>query len=376
MYNPTDLFRYGGLTALGLALAATGLPANAAVAPAPANRVSTYLQADTQFAGQPSREERRAERREARGNRGDRSQIREQRREARQQQRREARQDSQPTRQRSAAEQRAWDARMQSRENYARQQRREARRDVRQDRREDRRDARRDARRDYRQDARRDYRRDARREARRDYRQDARRDYRRDVRLVSFAVHWIKAEIYEYVVRNWRMVKVATTKAQRKLFFNLRKHRNRLGWMKQDEIDAMAEDLNVDTSTVREMESRMTGADVAFEANSTDDDENTFWSPPETLGDYSADPGTLTLKADEARVRQQQLDTALAVLDERSRDIIQSRWLAESGKKTTLGVLAEQYGVSAERIRQIEAKALRKLKHPSRSRKLRSFLDN
>ena len=186
-------------------------------------------------------------------------------------------------------------------------------------------------------------------------------DHNRDVRLVSFAVHWIKAEIYEYVVRNWRMVKVATTKAQRKLFFNLRKHRNRLGWMKQDEIDAMAEDLNVDTSTVREMESRMTGSDVAFEANSTDDDENTFWSPSETLGDYSADPGTLTLKADEARVRQQQLDTALAVLDERSRDIIQSRWLAESGKKTTLGVLAEQYGVSAERIRQIEKRALKQM---------------
>lgn len=186
-------------------------------------------------------------------------------------------------------------------------------------------------------------------------------DHNRDVRLVSFAVHWIKAEIYEYVVRNWRMVKVATTKAQRKLFFNLRKRRNRLGWMNQDEIDAMAEDLNVDTSTVREMESRMTGADVAFEANSTDDDENTFWSPSETLGDYSADPGTLTLKADEARVRQQQLDTALAVLDERSRDIIQSRWLAESGKKTTLGVLAEQYGVSAERIRQIEKRALKQM---------------
>ena len=182
----------------------------------------------------------------------------------------------------------------------------------------------------------------------------------RDVRLVSFAVHWIKAEIYEYVVRNWRMVKVATTKAQRKLFFNLRKRRNRLGRMNQDEIDAMAEDLNVDTSTVREMESRMTGADVAFDVDTTDD-ENPFWAPSETLVDYSADPGTLTLKADEARVRQQQLDTALAVLDERSRDIIQSRWLAESGKKTTLGVLAEQYGVSAERIRQIEKRALKQM---------------
>ena len=184
----------------------------------------------------------------------------------------------------------------------------------------------------------------------------------RDVRLVSFAVHWIKAEIYEYVVRNWRMVKVATTKAQRKLFFNLRKNRNRLGWMKQDEIDAMAEDLYVDTLTVREMEGRMTGADIAFDVDATDDDdEKTFWAPSETLGDYSADPGTLTLKADEARVRQQQLDTALAVLDERSRDIIQSRWLAESGKKTTLGVLAEQYGVSAERIRQIEKRALKQM---------------
>ena len=186
-------------------------------------------------------------------------------------------------------------------------------------------------------------------------------DHDRDVRLVSFAVHWIKAEIYEYVVRNWRMVKVATTKAQRKLFFNLRKNRNRLGWMKQDEIDAMAEDLNVDTSTVREMEGRMTGADIAFDVDATDDDEKTFWAPSETLSDYSADPGTLTLKADEARVRQQQLDTALDVLDERSRDIIQSRWLAESGKKTTLGDLAEQYGVSAERIRQIEKRALKQM---------------
>ena len=186
-------------------------------------------------------------------------------------------------------------------------------------------------------------------------------DHDRDVRLVSFAVHWIKAEIYEYVVRNWRMVKVATTKAQRKLFFNLRKNRNRLGWMSQDEIDAMAEDLNVDTSTVREMEGRMTGADIAFDVDTTDDDESTFWAPSETLSDYSADPGTLTLKADEARVRQQQLDTALDVLDERSRDIIQSRWLAESGKKTTLGDLAEQYGVSAERIRQIEKRALKQM---------------
>ena len=186
-------------------------------------------------------------------------------------------------------------------------------------------------------------------------------DHDRAVRLVSFAVHWIKAEIYEYVVRNWRMVKVATTKAQRKLFFNLRKNRNRLGWMKQDEIDAMAEDLNVDTSTVREMEGRMTGADIAFDVDTTDDDESTFWAPSETLSDYSADPGTLTLKADEARVRQQQLDTALDVLDERSRDIIQSRWLAESGKKTTLGDLAEQYGVSAERIRQIEKRALKQM---------------
>ncbi len=186
-------------------------------------------------------------------------------------------------------------------------------------------------------------------------------DHDRDVRLVSFAVHWIKAEIYEYVVRNWRMVKVATTKAQRKLFFNLRKNRNRLGWMKQDEIDAMAEDLNVDTSTVREMEGRMTGADIAFDVDTTDDDESTFWAPSETLSDYSADPGTLTLKADEARVRQQQLDTALAVLDERSRDIIQSRWLAASGKKTTLGDLAERYGVSAERIRQVEKRALKQM---------------
>ena len=186
-------------------------------------------------------------------------------------------------------------------------------------------------------------------------------DHERDVRLVSFAVHWIKAEIYEYVVRNWRMVKVATTKAQRKLFFNLRKNRRRLGWMRQDEVDVMADELGVNTDTVREMEMRMTGVDVSFDADVDDDDEIRLPAPAETLADYSSDPGMLVARADEARLKQTQLDRALSVLDQRSRDIIQARWLSDSGEKLTLAELAGQYNVSAERIRQIEKRALEQM---------------
>ncbi|MEE3288060.1 MAG: RNA polymerase sigma factor RpoH [Pseudomonadota bacterium] len=186
-------------------------------------------------------------------------------------------------------------------------------------------------------------------------------DHERDVRLVSFAVHWIKAEIYEYVVRNWRMVKVATTKAQRKLFFNLRKNRRRLGWMRQDEVDVMADELGVNTDTVREMEIRMTGVDVSFDADADDDDEARLPAPAETLADYSSDPGMLVARADEARLKQTQLDRALSVLDQRSRDIIQARWLSDSGEKLTLAELAGQYNVSAERIRQIEKRALEQM---------------
>ena len=183
-------------------------------------------------------------------------------------------------------------------------------------------------------------------------------DHERDVRLVSFAVHWIKAEIYDYVVRNWRMVKVATTKAQRKLFFNLRKNRARLGWMREKEVESMAQNLDVDTATVREMESRLTGTDISFDPAASDTEDSRPLAPAETLGDVSYDPGMLVARADAERVRQEQLHTALAVLDERSRDIVESRWLGEDGTKQTLGKLAQKYGVSAERIRQIEKRAL------------------
>ncbi|MEE1558320.1 MAG: sigma-70 family RNA polymerase sigma factor, partial [Arenicellales bacterium] len=175
---------------------------------------------------------------------------------------------------------------------------------------------------------------------------------------VSFAVHWIKAEIYDYVVRNWRMVKVATTKAQRKLFFNLRKNRARLGWMREKEVESMAQNLDVDTATVREMESRLTGTDISFDPAARDTEDSRPLAPAETLGDVSYDPGMLVARADAERVRQEQLHAALAVLDERSRDIVESRWLGEDGTKQTLGKLAQKYGVSAERIRQIEKRAL------------------
>jgi RNA polymerase sigma-32 factor len=187
-------------------------------------------------------------------------------------------------------------------------------------------------------------------------------DHQRDIRLVSFAVHWIKAEIYDYVVRNWRMVKVATTKAQRKLFFNLRKNRARLGVMKEDEVESMATALDVNPKTVREMETRMSGHDVAFEPEANDDETPRFLAPAEALGDSSRDPGVLVSQADEQRSRQAQLSKALASLDDRSRDIIQARWLVELGGKSTLGDLGAKYGVSAERIRQIEKRAMEQMR--------------
>ena len=184
----------------------------------------------------------------------------------------------------------------------------------------------------------------------------------RDVRLVSFAVHWIKSEIYDYVVRNWRMVKVATTKAQRKLFFNLRKNRARLGVMKQAEVESMAEALDVKPETVREMETRMSGGDVAFEADVEDDDTPRALAPADALGDTSLDPGRLIFEADEANDRARQLRDALSVLDDRSRNIIEARWLGEREDKLTLGDLADKYGVSAERIRQIEKRAMEQMR--------------
>ncbi len=187
-------------------------------------------------------------------------------------------------------------------------------------------------------------------------------DHQRDIRLVSFAVHWIKAEIYDYVVRNWRMVKVATTKAQRKLFFNLRKNRARLGVMKEDEVESMATALDVNPKIVREMETRMSGHDMAFEPEANDDETPRFLAPAEALGDSSRDPGVLVSQADEQRSRQTQLSKALDSLDDRSRDIIQARWLAELGGKSTLGDLGAKYGVSAERIRQIEKRAMEQMR--------------
>ncbi len=181
-------------------------------------------------------------------------------------------------------------------------------------------------------------------------------DPMRGVRLVSFAIHWIRAQMYDYILRNWRMVKVATTKAQRKLFFNLRKSRARLEWMKSDEIDTMAQDLNVSPETVREMESRMSGADIPFDIDDRGDDDQLRVAPATYLQDMRYNPETLATRSDDESTQQEDLDQALTTLDELSRDIIRRRWLDDD--KSTLHELAAIYGVSAERIRQIEKKAL------------------
>ncbi len=186
-------------------------------------------------------------------------------------------------------------------------------------------------------------------------------DPMRGVRLVSFAVHWIRAQIYDYILRNWRMVKVATTKAQRKLFFNLRKNRARLEWLKPDEVDALAENLDVSPATVQEMESRMSGADVSFDGDDTDDEDNFRATPAGYLQDMRYNPETLATAADVEASQHENLATAMTALDERSRDIIKRRWLDED--KPTLHELAKEYGVSAERIRQIEKKALVSMKN-------------
>jgi len=181
-------------------------------------------------------------------------------------------------------------------------------------------------------------------------------DPARKVRLMSFAIHWIRAEIYDYVLRNWRIVKVATTKAQRKLFFNLRKSRERLGWMTRGEVDTLAENLDVAPETVQEMEARMSNADVAFDADNDADEDSYQVAPAGYLQDMRYNPEVLATQSDQDDSRQTQLRNALTSLDARSRDIIQRRWLDE--KKPTLHELADEYGVSAERIRQIEMKAL------------------
>ncbi len=180
------------------------------------------------------------------------------------------------------------------------------------------------------------------------------------VRLVSFAVHWIKAEIHEYILRNWRIVKVATTKAQRKLFFNLRSTKKRLGWFTQEEIEGVAEDLGVKPETVIEMESRMSSHDLAFDPLEADEDDAAAFTPSAYLADLREEPSQRIEEEDTEAHQHQALMAALEALDERSRDILQRRWLNE--QKETLHELAEEYGVSAERIRQIEKAAMKKLR--------------
>lgn len=184
-------------------------------------------------------------------------------------------------------------------------------------------------------------------------------DPERGVRLVSFAVHWIKAEMYDYILRNWRIVKVATTKAQRKLFFNLRKLRAHTGWMNQKEVENLANKLNVKEKTVLEMEGRLGNRDTPFDAP-TDDDEIFQASPAGYLQDMRYNPEELVIGKNNESDQKEQIGVALALLDERSRDIIKRRWLDED--KPTLHKLAAEYNISAERIRQIEKKALSLMK--------------
>jgi RNA polymerase sigma-32 factor len=186
----------------------------------------------------------------------------------------------------------------------------------------------------------------------------------RGVRLVSFALHWIKAEIHEYILRNWRLVKVATTKAQRKLFFNLRSMRHHAGTMSRAEIEGVARELNVKPEEVAEMETRMNGGDVALEGRS--DDGSDEFAPIQYLTDSSAEPAAVIEQQRYDRLQSEGIQQALAGLDPRSRRIIEARWLDENSDgnvgTATLHELAREFGVSAERIRQIEAKALRKMR--------------
>jgi len=179
------------------------------------------------------------------------------------------------------------------------------------------------------------------------------------VRLVSFAVHWIRAEIHEYILRNWRIVKVATTKAQRKLFFNLRSSKKRLGWFTKQEVEEVAADLGVKPETVLEMESRLSSHDAAFDGYEDDDDDAPS-APSTYLPDMRMEPASLLERQDSDTYERERLMAAVASLDERSKTILRERWLTE--KKQTLHDLAQQFGVSAERIRQIEKNAMKKLR--------------
>lgn len=180
------------------------------------------------------------------------------------------------------------------------------------------------------------------------------------VRLVSFAVHWIKAEIHEFVLRNWRIVKIATTKAQRKLFFNLRQMKTRLGWSSSEEIDEVAKGLGVPRSEVIVMEQRLNAMDTSFDAQGSDDDDDAYKAPEHYLFDPTHDPAYLVEQERAGNNNQDNLIAAFEGLDDRSKDILQQRWFAE--KKATLHDLADKYGVSAERVRQLEKNAMKKLK--------------
>ena len=186
-------------------------------------------------------------------------------------------------------------------------------------------------------------------------------DPTKGVRLVSFAVHWIKAEIHEYVIRNWRIVKVATTKAQRKLFFNLRSKKKELGQLTADEAQRVADDLGVTTEQVKEMEGRLGAWDASFDGPSADDEDSPVPSPAHYLHSDNSDPADLLAEQDHQERSSRQLGSALMALDDRSRDILERRWLAD--QKATLQDLADEYGVSAERIRQLENNAIKKLRN-------------
>jgi RNA polymerase sigma-32 factor len=179
------------------------------------------------------------------------------------------------------------------------------------------------------------------------------------VRLVSFAVHWIRAEIHEYVLRNWRLVKVATTKSQRKLFFNLRKMKKNLAWLSEAETAAVARELGVDISDVREMEQRLSARDMSFDPTPESDEEETY-SPAMYLPASNADPALEVENEEWEEDSAERLELALEKLDERSRSILKRRWMTED--KATLHELADEYGISAERVRQVESNAINKLK--------------
>ncbi|WP_226664194.1 RNA polymerase sigma factor RpoH [Microbulbifer aggregans] len=180
------------------------------------------------------------------------------------------------------------------------------------------------------------------------------------VRLVSFAVHWIKAEIHEFILRNWRIVKIATTKAQRKLFFNLRGQKKKLAWLTNDEAKRVAAELNVDVAHVHDMEGRLAAHDAAFDAGVDDDDESAWQAPAHYLEDRRYDPATMLEQDNWQETSVNNLTVAMEKLDDRSRDIIEARWLSEN--KATLHELADKYGVSAERIRQLEKNAMKKVR--------------